>query len=211
VKFSNISPSKVTVTYEAADLQKSQERPAKLPFKKYLLYVGKHSSYKNVRRLAEAHQKLLIKYPDLGLVLANTKDQAVLNNEKLFQQKNYQNIHFFGRADNHDLAWLYPHTEAYIFPSLMEGFGLPGLEAMGLGAPVISSNATCLPEVYGRAALYFDPFNTDNMVTQIDKVLSDHSLRKKLIQLGHAQHKKYSWERLARETLAVYQRSLNSN
>jgi len=208
VKFAHISPEKVTVTYEAADIATAKPRPAKLPGKNFLLYVGKHSSYKNIRRLASAHQRLLDKYPDLYLVLANTKDRAVLQNEKFFADKDYCNIHFFGRADNHDLAWLYSNCAAYIFPSLMEGFGLPGLEAMGLGAPVVSSNATCLPEVYGDAAVYFDPLDTHDITAKIDSVLSDKKLRAKLIKAGHTQVNKYSWEKMAKQTLAVYQKAL---
>lgn len=206
--FASIPSSKITVTYEAADITKSSPRNPNFSFKDYLLYVGKHSTYKNVRRLAEAHQKLLIKYPDLWLVLANTKDKAVKMNEEYFTSKNYKNIFFFGRADDRDLSWLYANTRAYIFPSLMEGFGLPGLEAMGFEAPVISSNATCLPEVYGRGAIYFNPLNIDDMVIKINRILSDRTFRTNLIKLGKEQHKKYSWQNLATRTLAVYQKAL---
>ena len=90
----------------------------------------------------------------------------------------------------------------------MEGFGLPGLEAMGYGAPVVSSNATCLPEVYGDAAYYFDPRDTDTMATAINEVVSNESLRQELIKKGYTQLQKYSWKRMAEETLTVYQQAL---
>jgi glycosyltransferase involved in cell wall biosynthesis len=86
----------------------------------------------------------------------------------------------------------------------LEGFGLPGLEAMGYGAPVVSSNATCLPEVYDDAAHYFDPLNTDDMARAIDDVLSNKSLRNKLIAEGYKQIAKYSWGRMAKQTYSVY-------
>jgi glycosyltransferase involved in cell wall biosynthesis len=107
------------------------------------------------------------------------------------------------------LKWALSNTRAYIFPSLSEGFGLPGLEAMHYGAPLVSSNATCLPEVYGGAAHYFDPTDVNDMAAKIDEVLSDQELRKKLIEKGKIQVKKYSWARMAKETLEVYKKVLN--
>jgi glycosyltransferase involved in cell wall biosynthesis len=92
----------------------------------------------------------------------------------------------------------------------MEGFGLPGLEAMGYGAPVVSSNATCLPEVYGDAALYFDPKAIDDMANKISQVLEDSKLRESLIKKGYEQLKKYSWKKMAQETHAIYEKVLNS-
>lgn len=209
IDFAKIPGNNITITYESADIKKDEAKPMDLPFKKFLFYVGKQSSYKNIRRLGEAHQKLLQKYPDLGLVLANPKDRAVLMNEEYFNQNNFKNIYFTGRVYNQDLAWLYPNCACYVFPSLMEGFGLPGIEAMGLGAPVISSNATCLPEVYGDGAIYFDPLDVDDMAAKIDSVLSDDKLRSDLIERGYQQFNKYSWEKMAQETHAVYMKALN--
>lgn len=209
ISFAKISADKITVTYEAADIKSKKAKPLKLPFKKFLLYVGKQSSYKNVRRLGDAHHKLLKKYPDLGLVLANPKDKAVLINEEYFKKNNYKNIYYPGRVDNKDLAWLYPNCACYVFPSFMEGFGLPGIEAMGLGAPVISSNATCLPEVYGDAALYFNPLDINDIVKKIDMVLSNNQLRSDLIKRGYKQFNKYSWRRMAEQTYQVYIKALN--
>jgi glycosyltransferase involved in cell wall biosynthesis len=107
-----------------------------------------------------------------------------------------------------ELRWLYEHCAAYVFPSLSEGFGLPGLEAMVHGAPVVSSNATCLPEVYGDAAHYFDPLNVDDIARKITEVLDNQALRNNLIARGHAQAATYSWRRMAEQTLAVYEACL---
>ncbi len=93
----------------------------------------------------------------------------------------------------------------YVFPSLSEGFGLPALEAMQHGAPVASSNATCLPEVYGDAAHYFDPLDVQDMVEKIQQIMDDSDLRKQLIKKGRHQAAKYSWQRMAEQTLEVYQ------
>lgn len=204
IKFAGISEKKITVTYEAADIFRDKTEPYNHPFKKYLLYVGQQSDYKNIRRLGDAHQLLLEKYPDLGLILVGKKTAAHLRNEKYFQEKGYKNILFTGFLPNAKRDWLYRHCEAYVFPSLMEGFGLPGLEAMGYGAPIISSNATCLPEVYGNAALYFNPINIDDMARTISTVLANNKLRDKLIQSGYIQLKKYSWKRMAEQTYIIY-------
>lgn len=209
VRFAKIPSDKIAITYEATDIKDENAKNMKLPFNKFLLYVGKQSKYKNVRRLGEAHQILLKKYPDLGLVLTNNKDRAVILNESYFNNKKFTNIYFSGRVDDSELAWLYSNCACYVFPSLMEGFGLPGLEAMGLGAPVASSNATCLPEVYGEGAIYFNPNDTDNIANTIDKILSDEKLRKNLIKKGYEQFKKYSWQRCAEQTYEVYMEVLD--
>ncbi|MGH7237195.1 MAG: glycosyltransferase, partial [Candidatus Saccharimonadales bacterium] len=97
---------------------------------------------------------------------------------------------------------------AYIFPSLSEGFGLPGLEAMMHGAPVVSSSATCLPEIYQGAAHYFDPLNVPEMAAKIAEVLDDEHLRGQLIAAGRLHAASLSWQRTAKQTLAVYQKLL---
>lgn len=209
IKFSGISPDKVTVTYESADVFIDKLEPYDYPFKQFILYVGQQSDYKNIKRLGDAHQILLDKYPDLGLILVGKKNNSIKINEDYFTEKQYKNILFTDFISDEKRDWLYTQAEAYIFPSLMEGFGLPGLEAMGYGAPVISSNATCLPEVYGDAAVYFDPLSTDDIANRIDSVLSNKELRDELIQKGHEQIKKYSWQRMAGQTHGVYLKALN--
>lgn len=202
--FAHVPENKITVTYEAADPYTGTLEPVSLPFKQYLLYVGQQSDYKNIRRLGDAHQALLPFFPDLGLVLVGSKNAAAKANEQYFISKSYQNIHYTGFADDAQLAWLYRNTKAYVFPSLSEGFGLPGLEAMIYGAPLISSNATCLPEVYGDAALYFDPTSTADMTEKIISLLRDDALRTRLIEKGTARVAAYSWQRMAEQTHRIY-------
>ncbi len=204
INFVKITEDKITVTYEAADVFPGQLEPYNHPFKRYLLYVGQQSDYKNIKRLAAAHQKLLAKHPDLGLILVGKKNDSIRANEEYFKSKNYRNILFTDFIPDSQRDWLYTNASAYVFPSLMEGFGLPGLEAMGYGAPVVSSNATCLPEVYGQAAHYFDPENVGDMARAIDEVLANENLRANLVQNGYQRLQQYSWRKMAQQTLDVY-------
>jgi len=208
MKFSGIPGAKITVTYESADVHTDKLKAYDHPFKNYLLYVGSQSDYKNIRRLGDAHQKLLKSHPDLGLILVGKKSASHKMNEKYFNDKNYKNILYTDFIPDEQRDWLFSEAAAYVFPSLMEGFGLPALEAMGYGAPVASSNATCLPEVYGDAAHYFDPTDTEDITRAINDILTDKHLRNSLIKKGYEQLQKYSWERMARQTHRVYMDAL---
>lgn len=210
VKFAGIPESKVTVTYEAADVFIDKLEPFTHPFKQFIMYVGQQSDYKNIRRLGDAHQKLLQKHPDLGLILVGKKTAAHKKNEAYFNEKGYKNILFTDFIPDEQRDWLFTRCAAYVFPSLMEGFGLPALEAMGYGAPVASSSATCLPEVYADAAHYFDPLDIDDMARAIDDIITNADLRASLIEKGYAQNKKYSWKRMAEQTHAIYMNAFNN-
>ena len=208
-QFSGISPSKITVTYESADRHNTTPVAyAALVDQPFIMYVGQQSDYKNIRRLIEAHQQLRQRQPGLKLVLVGSLNASAKQNQAWVEKCGYTDIIFTGFVDDATLAWLYQHCYAYVFPSLMEGFGLPGLEAMAYGAPVASSNASCLPEVYGDGALYFDPLNVDDMARTIERILTDDALRTELIQKGTTQHQRYSWQRMAEQTLEVYRKAL---
>ena len=208
IEFTTVEDKKVTIIYESTDVALGASKPYTLPYKKYLLYVGQQSDYKNIKRLGDAHHNLLKTYPDLGLVLVGKKNASALANKAYFDKKEYKNILFTDYVPDSQLNWLYSHATAYVFASLMEGFGLPALEAMGHGTPVISSNATCLPEIYGKAAHYFDPTNTNDMTRAITEVLGNEKLRQKLSIAGYEQIKKYSWKKMAQQTLKVYENVL---
>jgi len=115
---------------------------------------------------------------------------------------------FPGHVSEGQLRWLYENTAAYVFPSLSEGFGLPGLEAMAHGAPVVSSKATCLPEIYGDAAVYFDPLSTNDIARKINSVINSQSLRTQMIKRGRSQAARYSWKTMAKQTLEIYKQAL---
>lgn len=206
----HINPDKISVTYESADLSQVTPEPYTTNFRQFIMYVGQQSTYKNIARLGEAHQQLLKQHPDLGLLLVGSLNQAAKLNQTYFEQHNYRNIHFTGFVSDQQLAWLYQNCAAYIFPSFYEGFGLPGVEAMAAGAPLISSNATCLPEIYGQGALYFDPQDTDEMAQIIAKVLDNPKLRQQLINRGRRRANDFSWKIMAQQTLEIYQHILSN-
>jgi len=210
VKFSGIASDKVTVTYESADpiMDKSDPLP-KLKNEKFLMYVGRPTPHKNLEKLIDAFGSLKTKYPDLKLVLAGKKDLNYTRIEMNARKRGIKGILFTGFVSEGQLKWLYENCSAYMFPSLSEGFGLPGLEAMLNSAPVISSNATCLPEIYGHAASYFDPLDASSIAESIDTVLGNKELRDDLIKRGKNKAKQYSWERMAKQTLEIYNQVLS--
>jgi glycosyltransferase involved in cell wall biosynthesis len=208
-KYAHLNSRKIFVTYEAADpIPEQPEEIAELAGKRFIMYVGRPLPHKNLGRLLEAFAILQQSQPDLMLVLAGKKDVLYKRHEKRTQRKGIKNVHFTDFVSEGELRWLYEHCAAYVFPSLSEGFGLPGLEAMVHGAPVVSSNATCLPEIYGPAAEYFDPRSVEDMAAKIKRVLLNEKRRKELIVAGKKQANKYSWRKTAEQTLAVYNQVL---
>ena len=210
-QFTGVDPDKITVTYEAADpiAEPAQPLPA-LVGKQFIMYVGRPTPHKNLERLIGAYKQLRAQQPGLLLVLAGKKDANYRQIEAKIQAGGLKGVVFTDFVSEGQLRWLYENCAAYVFPSLSEGFGLPGLEAMQHGAPVVSSNATCLPEIYGQAAHYFDPLSVQAMANAINEILTDNNLRQKLIVAGRAQAAKYSWQRLAEQTLAVYEQAMTS-
>lgn len=210
VRYTKTNPAKISVTYEAADVITDKAEPIKaLSGKQFLMYVGRPTPHKNLERLIEAFAALQVRRPELRLVLAGKKDANYERIEQDALKNGVKNIYFTGFVSEGELRWLYENCAAYVFPSLSEGFGLPGLEAMAHGAPVVSSDATCLPEVYGDAAHYFDPTDIESMTDAINEVLTDKNLRSALVQRGRAQAKKYSWRRMAKQTLRIYEQLLD--
>lgn len=204
-KYHLFTNRKITVTYEASEpvLPGKAARPEKAP-EDFILYVGSCFPHKNLRRLVEAAVAL-----NVTLVHAGKLEYYGKRLQRWVKNKGYENrVVFLGFVSDEELKWLYQNAKAYVFPSLSEGFGLPGLEAMVHGCPVVSSNATCLPEIYGDAAEYFDPLDTDAMAAAIQKVLSSDKRRTELIAAGKKQAGKYSWQRMAEQTLEVYQQVL---
>ena len=206
VHYCHVPASKIVVTLESADKIKEESTAIKeLESKQFIMYVGRPTPHKNLARLIDAIQELQKTHPDLFLVLAGKKDALYEAHERVVNHKGIQNVIFTGFISDAELRWLYEHTACYVFPSLSEGFGLPGLEAMIHGAPVASSNATCLPEIYGDGALYFDPLSSRGMAAAIDRILTESTCKQELITRGYAQVSKYSWERMAQQTFDIYE------
>jgi glycosyltransferase involved in cell wall biosynthesis len=221
IKCFGVVPEKIIVTYEgAAETIKSQDLTAggqditgKYKIKKpYLLYVGNAYPHKNLEQLIGAFGILLERHKkDLQLVLVGEDDYFYQrlrsqNNTAVQKMVQSQKIIFTGFVPDKQLAVLYQNAKLYVFPSLCEGFGLPPLEAMAHGLPVAASFATCLPEILGEAAIYFDAQNCQDIAEKIKEVLENEGLRKKLISKGFEQIKKYSWLKMAKETLKIYGR-----
>lgn len=233
IKTYKLPPEKVTTTYCSADRITDATVPIPgLKDQEFIMYVGQPLPHKNLTRLIDAFVLLHKKHPKLKLVLVGKKDVLFEQHEKRvvelglnhrspipapprspisdLRSPKDDSVVFTGFVSEGQLRWLYENCQAYVFPSLSEGFGLPGLEAMVHGAPVVSSNATCLPEVYGHAAHYFSPHSTKEIAEKIDDVLSNKTLRSTLIKRGYQQIKKYSWTRMARKTLEVYNKVLDT-
>lgn len=179
--------------------------------KPYLLYVGNAYPHKNLENLIRAFEILVSDFKkDMRLVLVGEEDyfyrrlKKEVNTSILSSIEIFDRIIFAGFVPEDQLGNLYKNAAAYVFPSLCEGFGLPPLEAMACGVPVVSSGSTCLPEILGDAAIYFDAKNHRDMAEKINLVLSDISFRQKLIAAGFERIERYSWEKMAQETLVTY-------
>ena len=174
---------------------------------RYLLYVGGLSPHKNLLRLVEAFAQAA----PAGVTLVLTGDvQDVFHThvpeirEAIRQHSVSDRVIMTGFVPDDDLVFLYSRAYALVQPSLLEGFGLPAVEAMACGTPVISSRAGSLPEVVGEAGVYFDPTDVDSMAGAIGSFLNDERQRDALAQLARGQAALFSWERSARALLACF-------
>ena len=173
----------------------------------YLLFVGNIEPKKNIERLIHACVKLQhstrYKYP---LLVVGKKAWHFQKVWEVVRQVHAENDTVFTDVvDGADLPYLYSGAELFIFPSLFEGFGIPVIEAMACGTPVVASNRTSIPEVSGDAAVIVDPMNVDELAGAIYQVLSTPALREKLIERGIERARYFSWEKSTRETLKLYQ------
>ncbi|HSS22747.1 MAG TPA: glycosyltransferase family 1 protein [Pyrinomonadaceae bacterium] len=174
----------------------------------YILTVGAIQPRKNLGRLVAAYASLRKGRVDLPkLVLAGKC--AWLYDETLRTIKELDlgdSVILTGYVPERDLPSLYSGATCFVYPSYFEGFGLPPLEAMKCGAPVVVGNQTSLPEVVGDAAILVDPFDTDALAAALNKVISDSDLRAKLSVQGLARARLFDWQETARQTLAVYEK-----
>lgn len=215
IKEYKVNPDKVRVAYLGVkfDYNDKSELTMKDLEEKYniqnpyILFVGTLQPRKNIVRLIEAVAALeQTEEKALDLVIIGRKGwnyQEILDAPKRLNIEN--RVHFLESITDEELPSFYKHAEAFVLPSLYEGFGLPVLEAMRYGCPVITSNVSSLPEAGGDAAIYFDPENVDDIAEKIHKVLKDEKLRAKMVKEGHEQVKKFSWEKSAQEVLSVFE------
>ena len=179
----------------------------------YILYVGSLEPRKNLLRLLQAYAQLRHHHPrhHLVIVVARNfwKNAPVVETVEELALKPW--VHFTGFVEEEDLPALYNGADLFVFPSLYEGFGLPPLEAMACGTPVVTSNSSSLPEVVGDAAIMVDPYDVDAIADAMARVLDDPALADDLRQRGLARAGQFSWERMAQETIKVYQHVLGSD
>lgn len=206
IKLQPFTRSKIAVTLEASEppIQAKAQKPAKIS-QPYILYVGSAFPHKNLPVLLKTMEYLGSSHSEVNLVLVGKKEFFYTELEVLADQSAVRSkIHFTGFVSDEELKWLYENAKAYVFPSLSEGFGLPGLEAMAHNLPVASSDATCLPEVYKDAALYFDATKPEEIAATLSTILSDNVVADELRVKGQKVLKQYSWKKMSQETLDIY-------
>jgi len=213
-----VSNSKIFVTWEGvgeAFLKRIEGKNKKtvldkfrLEKNRYFVYTGNVYPHKNVSRLIEAVLKMKNKKVSLAIVCSRNVFSKKLENI-VKQKKGSSRIKFLGFVPDSDLKIIYKNSLGLVQPSLMEGFGLTGLEAMACDCPVLSSNASCLPEVYGNAAHYFDPKKVDHIMSSLEKITNSSTLRKHLIEKGRERFAKFSWKQTAFQTVDVYRQVIN--
>ncbi len=172
---------------------------------RYVLAVGLIQPRKNLPRLLEAFALVARQHGDLGLAIAGRDGpEAQAVRQRVADLGLGDRIRFLGSVPEADLPELYRAAEMLVYPSLYEGFGLPALEAMACGTPVVASNTTSLPEVVGEAGLLVDPLSVGEMAQAMERVVGDADLAARLSAAGMAQARRFSWRRCAEQHLALF-------
>ena len=176
----------------------------------FVLCVGAQQSRKNLPRLVAAFARLRADLPTSRLVIVGPTLWRYDGLQEQIQSLGLDDaVQVLGYVPDKDLPALYSAADVFVFPSLYEGFGLPILEAMACGTPVVCSNSTSLPEVANDAALLIEPHDVDGMAGAMQRVLRDADLRVMLRKSGLKRAQDFSWERAAQETVAVYRQVMN--
>ncbi len=202
-----ISPDRIDVTYLGNSLFRFVDAPEPPPHAApYILYVGSRGGYKNCRLLWEAYSYSGRLKRDFEVVCFGGGSFSS-EEQNLLDQLNIANRVVQKAGGDGDLANYYRHASAFIYPSLYEGFGIPPVEAMSFGCPIIASWGGSIPEVMGPAAAYIDPYDADMLLATLKYVLYDESLRNQLQIQMKARESRFRWEKTARQTLACYEKA----
>jgi glycosyltransferase involved in cell wall biosynthesis len=212
-----VKPEKVVVTYESGEIEKiatNSGRDFTITFRKtdtpknYLLYVGNAHPHKNLEKLIKAFQLVKAEMPEMHLVLIGKDDFFYKKLKNWVNQEDLgDRIKFINEVNNTQLVEFYNNASLFVFPSLSEGFGIPGLEAMSLGCPVAVSDIGVFREIYGEAAFYFNQNDERDIGYRLLKyleLLKDKATKEKIVEKGKKQSEKYSWKKMAKETLKIY-------
>ena len=204
-----VDSNKITTVYNGAsegfnaiDInEKNDTRKEFSEGRPYFVFVGSIHPRKNVERLLKAFTMYHEKYTEYHLVIVGSnmwRNQSVQIPADI-----HDFVTFTGHVHSDDLAKIMGSAFALVYPPYFEGFGIPLVEAMKCSVPIVSSNKTCLPEIAGDAAIYFDPFNIEEMASQMAKINEDSNLRKNLIENGQDRVKEFSWDQSADKTWNV--------
>ncbi len=208
-----IPEKKLRVVYEAPETMyfpRGEEQIKRVMEKfgvkdNYLLCVGTREPRKNLDRAIMAFAEIASKYPELSLLIAGKYGWGEDNSKfKIQNSKLESKVKLLGFVEQEDLAALYSRAEAFVYPSLYEGFGLPILDAMSCGAPVVTSNVGSMKEVAGESAVLIDPESVDSIAEGVLKILKNASLRNELKAKGLKRSGEFSWDKTALQTLNVY-------
>ena len=178
-----------------------------LPYR-YVLYPGNHRSYKNLQRLISAYAASALPQRDIHLALTGHVNQALVEHARCAGVES--NLHFLGRVNDEDLPKLYKGALFVAFVSLYEGFGLPIVEAMASGVPVLTSNVSAMPEVAGNAALIVDPYSIKDIAKGLNMLAGNDALRQELLGKGREQVARFDWDRSACELWGIVDRVYES-
>lgn len=220
VKLLHVGPEKISVVYSAAapecrpltdEEKRERKRQLGLP-DRFILFVGTLEPRKNLPTLLEALPRVWQEHR-VPLVVVGGKgwlyERVFMTLDRL--RLTEEQVHLVGTVPSQQLADYYGCATCLVMPSLYEGFGLPALEAMACGTPVIVSNVSSLPEIVGDSGLQVDPEDVEGLAETLVRLLADEELRLKLGQMGLQRAACFSWERTARETLSVYQRAVGKS
>jgi len=215
LRFVDVSPDKIDVIYNAYDerfgVEPLEEDVVRVRERyqlhdEFVLYAGNVKPHKNLERLIDAFHLVRRRGLDhLKLVLIGDEiSKYTALRRAVHRHQLHKYVRFLGYLPEETLAVMYRLAGVFVFPSLYEGFGLPPLEAMASGTPVVTSNVSSLPEVAGDAALLVDPYDADAIADGIYRVLTDENLRRTLRRLGLARANQFSWESSIRRVREIY-------
>lgn len=207
IKYAKIFSGKIKVIHLGAEQSITSRNEKK---KNIILSVGNIKTHKNLKTLINAF-KLIKDQISHQLVIVGEKENLISYDKGIEFENNDHRIQFTGFISKEELIKYYQSCDVFVFPSLYEGFGLPPLEAMSYGSPVIVSNAASLPEVCGDAAIYFNPQDADNLAAKILQLSRDNVLKNKMIILGKERIKHFGWNNTVENTQKIIEEVMNDN
>jgi len=204
INFFNVDENKITVTLLASSVREAKSKSLKKKFNNCLLFVGSRYGYKNFKNFIKAYSSSIFLKKNFKIIAYGGEKFSKIDRKILQDYKIEKNKVMFLQNNIYELSYLYSNVAALIYPSFYEGFGLPILEAMKCGCPVISSNGGSLMEVGGNGIEYFDPRNFESIKDHIERIVKSEELQKKSIEYGYLRSSQFSWSKCAEETQAIY-------